>query len=115
VSRTNKDNVVTSFISWNQNKLENYLKFKIKWKNIILGFFNEENKTTLSLNYLLSYTAFYIYKIKMKLRFENKEENTNDILHFVKSNLMYQYETRLNSHFNYNFYQYVMKKNCWTI
>jgi hypothetical protein len=66
--------------------LENYLKFKIKWKNIILGFFHEENKTTLSLNYLLSYTAFYIYKIKMKLRFENKEENTNDILHFVKSN-----------------------------
>jgi hypothetical protein len=57
--------------------IENYLKFKIKWKNIILGFFHEENKTTISLNYLLSYTALYIYKIKMKLRFENKEENIN--------------------------------------
>ena len=86
--------------------LEIYLKFKIKWKNVILGFFHEENKTTISLNYLLSYTAFYIYKIKMKLRFENKEENTNDILHFVKSNLMYQYETykRLNYDFSYKWF-----------
>jgi hypothetical protein len=42
----------------------------------------------------------------MKLIFENKEENTNDILHFVKSNSMYQYETykRLNSHFNYKWF-----------
>lgn len=34
---------------------------------------NEENKTIISINQLLSYTAVYTYKINMKLRYENKE------------------------------------------
>ena len=80
----------------------NVCQINIQWKHIVVGYFLIENRNTQLLNLLISVIAFLIYKIKMKLRFEQKLETDMEIKIYVKNNLLHYYEiykkleTRLN-------------------
>ena len=80
----------------------NVCQINIQWKHIVVGYFLVENRNTQLFNLLISVIAFLIYKIKMKLRFEQRLESDMEINIYVKNNLLYYYEiykkleTRLN-------------------
>ena len=68
-------------------KLGQLLKFDINWRHIAVGFHFESNDKILFFNEIISFTAFFIYKFKMKSRFENTIENENLLLKFVKKRI----------------------------
>ena len=72
-------------------KASNILRFNVSWKHIVVGFYIENNRKTVTLNSLVSYIAMKIYKCKMKCRIDAKEENLQCIESFVKKHLMYQF------------------------
>ena len=69
-----------------------FLKSNINWKHIVIGYFLDETRTTKILNHVISYVAYLIFKVKMKLRLENKSETEIVILQYAKHNLLYYYE-----------------------
>lgn len=66
------------------NALNVYTKIDIKWKHVLLGFFHEQNKKIVSLNTLISFIAYIIYKYKMYCRVHSLEETNYNILNHVK-------------------------------
>ena len=69
-----------------------FLKSNIHWKHIVIGYVFDDTRTTKTRNLLISYIAFLIYKVKMKLRLENELESGVVIKKYVKHNLVYYYE-----------------------
>ena len=66
------------------NALSNYLNLNVKWKHIIVSFFHERNRKTKSLNLLISYIAYRIYKYKMYCRLNSFDETCYNIFQHVK-------------------------------
>ena len=60
------------------------LEINIRWKHVVLGFFHEGNHKVRSLNFVISFIAFRIYKTKMMLRMEDKNESVNNLLMHIK-------------------------------
>ena len=56
------------------NALGNYLKTNVKWKHVIVGFNYEGNRKVITLNSLISYVAYRIYKYKMYCRLQCLDE-----------------------------------------
>ena len=62
------------------------LRIDIRWKHILLGFYNESYNKVIFLNNLILYTALKIYKYKMYCRLEQLDETEYNIrLHLKKS------------------------------
>ena len=59
----------------------------IQWKHVIVGFYNERNKKCTSLNTLISYVAYRIYKFKMYCRLESLKETDTGIQNHIKESL----------------------------
>ena len=55
------------------------LRIDIKWKHILLDFFNESSNKVIFLNNLISFTALKIYKYKMFCRLEHLDETEYNI------------------------------------
>ena len=70
------------------NALSNYLNLNVKWKHIMVGFFHERNRKTKSLNLLISYIAYRIYKYKMYCRLNSLDETRYNIFQHVKFSVM---------------------------
>ena len=66
------------------NTVEMVLEINIRWKHVVLGFFHEDNYKVRSLNFVISFFAFRIYKTKMMLRMEDKNESVYNLLMHVK-------------------------------
>ena len=77
------------------------LEIDITWKHIVLGFFHEDNLKVHSFNFVISYIAYRIYKIKMMLRYESRVENVNNLLTHVKSDCYRTYLTLKKSKYNF--------------
>uniref|UniRef100_A0A8W8HLM3 Uncharacterized protein n=1 Tax=Magallana gigas TaxID=29159 RepID=A0A8W8HLM3_MAGGI len=60
------------------------LNFTVVWKNVIVGFFVDDNETTKLYNIFLSFIAFRIYKYKMFCRVENLEETSQSLRMYIK-------------------------------
>ena len=60
-------------------------KTNINWKHVIVGFNYESNRTVITLNPLISYVAYRIYKYKMYCRLQCLDVTKYNILHYVKS------------------------------
>ena len=88
-------------------KASNILRFNVSWKHIVVGFYLENNRKTVTLNSLLSFIAMKIYKCKMKCRIDAKEESLQCIESFVKKHLMYQFYAlqKLNVDLEYALYK----------
>lgn len=54
------------------HNLNNALKFIVKWKHVVIGFYVETNPKVLFYNTIISYIAFKIYKFKMGCRIKNE-------------------------------------------
>ena len=67
--------------------IEAYFKIKIRLKHLILGYYNQMNKSTILLNYLIAIVIFTIYKLWCINR-----ENEN---HFTKCLLKKEIKTEL--------------------
>lgn len=65
------------------NTVSNLLSFKIQWKHIV-GFFYEKSDKTKSLNLLIPYVAYRIYKQKMLCRLDSMNETECNIYNHVK-------------------------------
>ena len=63
------------------------LHFTIRWKHIILGFYNsEKNSKTCFYNDFISLVAYNIYKYKMTVRYEKKKaENELGLRNYLKN------------------------------
>lgn len=59
----------------------------IKWKLVIIGFYNENNPKVLFYNTIISYLAFKIYKFKMGCRMKNESQDGLKLKQFVKTSL----------------------------
>ena len=79
------------------NALNVYTKIDIKWKHVLLGFFHEQNRKIVSLNTLISFIAYRIYKYKMYCRVHSLEETNYNILNHVKVSTVF-YASVLKSH-----------------
>lgn len=66
------------------NTVSNLLSFKIQWKHIVVGFFYEKSDKTKSLNLLITYVAYRIYKQKMLCRLDSMNETECNIYNHVK-------------------------------
>lgn len=75
-------------------KLGSFLLIDIKWKHIILGFYLEQNDKIESLNLLISFIAYKIYKYKMYCRIESLQETEINVCKSVK-NALIQYSSML--------------------
>lgn len=75
-------------------KLGSFLLIDIKWKHIILGFYLEQNDKIESLNLLISFIAYKIYKYKMYCRIESLQETEINVCKSVK-NALIQYSSLL--------------------
>ena len=63
------------------------MSIDIQRKHIIVGFYNERNKKSTSLNTLISYVAYRIYKYKMYCRKESLKETETGIQNHIKESL----------------------------
>ena len=82
------------------------MSIDIQWKHVIVGFFNERNKKCTSLNTLISYVAYKIYKYKMYCRQESLKETDIGIQNHMKESL-YGYSKvvkRLNTLIDYTLF-----------
>ena len=82
------------------------LSIDIQWKHVIVGFYNERNKKCTSLNTLISYVAYRIYKYKMYCRLESLKETDTGIQNHIKESL-YGYSKvvkRLNTLIDYKLF-----------
>ena len=71
------------------NALGTFLKTNIKWKHVIVGFNYESNRKVITLNTLISYVAYRIYKYKMYCSLQCLDETNYNILHHVKSSIVF--------------------------
>ena len=72
-------------------KLSSIFGFKIAWKHIVIGFY-ENSDTNDSMNTLISFVALKIYKYKMKCRLDNISSTNDSLYNSVKMSLnTYQY------------------------
>ena len=69
------------------HKLSMVMNFDIKWKNVLLGFYHEENRKISLFNTILSFVAYRIYKYKLWCRLENIPETEFNITYNVKQTL----------------------------
>ena len=84
------------------------LKFEIKWKHILIGFYFEKNQKIVDLNNILSTIATIIYKYKMYCRLKDVDESKENISSHVKNALKtYGY---VNKRLKYNTYEPVYDK-----
>ena len=60
------------------------LEIDIQWKHIVLRFCREDNPKIHSFYLVIFYVAFRIFKNKMMLRLENKWENEQNLLTYMK-------------------------------
>ena len=70
------------------NLVSSLLKFKISWKHIVIGFYEETNNKTSALNTLISFIAYRIYKFKMLCRLNDKNETQERIKQHIKYELL---------------------------
>lgn len=93
------------------NALNVYLKIDIKWKHVLLGFFSEQNRKIVSLNTLISYVAYRIYKYKMYCRIHSLEETNYNILNHVKASTVFYASVlkSLNSYADYRIFHNFVK------
>ena len=83
-------------------KTSEILKFEIKWKHILIGFYFENNQKIHDLNNLISTIATVIYKYKMYCRIKNCNETIENVCTHVKKSLK-----------TYSFvYRRLSRKNC---
>ena len=61
------------------NIIGTVLNFDIKWKHIVIGFYQGDSDYADFLNLLISFTACKIYKYKMLCRIESLEENCYNV------------------------------------
>lgn len=73
-----------------------YHKIDKKWKHAIIEFFHEHNRKVISLETLISYVAYSIFKYKMYCRLSSFDETNYNILCNVKSSIV--------------FYSFILKK-----
>ena len=78
------------------------LKFEIKWKQIVLGFYYADNDYIDFLNFIISFVACRIYKYKMFCRIESLEENEFNVYCNVKENIKKLYLTLTKIQHKYN-------------
>lgn len=73
------------------NSLSLYLKIDIKWIHVIIGFVHEHNRKVISLNTLILYVAYRIYKYtcKMYYRLSSLDETNSSVLCHVKSSMYF--------------------------
>lgn len=69
------------------HNLNNALKFIVKWKHVVIGFYVETNPEVLFYNTIISYIAFKIYKFKMGCRIKNECQDGLKLKQFVKNSL----------------------------
>ena len=61
------------------------VKFDIKWKHILIGFYHEHNKKIVTLNNFISTISTVIYKYKMFCRIKEIEENVESMESHIKA------------------------------
>lgn len=84
-----------------------YLKIDTKWKHAIIEFFHEHNRKVISLETLISYVAYSIFKYKMYCRLSSFDETNYNILCNVKSSIVFYsfILKKLNSDTDYKLFQ----------
>ena len=60
--------------------IEKILCFRITWKHIVLGFYDENNSKTRKINNFISFVCYNIYKYKMKCRFEENHMSKENLI-----------------------------------
>ena len=77
------------------------LRFDVKWKHIIIGFYDEINSKTILLNNIISFIGCRIYKYKMSCRIKGENESCQNMISHVRLSLMnfYKVMLRLNTDF----------------
>ena len=82
------------------------LSIDIQWKHVIVGFYNERNKNCTSLNTLIFYIAYRIYKYKMYCRLESLKETDTGIQNHIKESLYGEskFVKRLNTLIDYKLF-----------
>lgn len=65
-----------------------YLKIDTKWKHAVIEFFHEHNRNVISLETLILYVAYSIYKYKMYCRLSSFDETNYNIFCDVKSSIV---------------------------
>lgn len=58
------------------------------WKHIILCFYKENNCKVLTLNNIISYVSYRIYRFKMLCTFKKKNENCQSLREYVRKSLI---------------------------
>lgn len=88
-----------------------FLSFKKQWKHIFVGFFYEKSDRTKSLNLLITYVAYRIYKQIMLCRLDSMNETEYNIYnHVKKSTFFYASVLRvLNANADCKFFQNLLK------
>lgn len=69
-------------------ELSTILQFDIMWKHIILCFYKENNCKVLTLNNIISYVSYRIYRFKMLCTFKKKNENCQSLREYVRKYLI---------------------------
>ena len=78
------------------------LKFEIKWKHILDGFYNADNKHIDFRNFIISYVACRIYKYKMFCRIDSLQETEYNVYCSVRENIKVLYFILQNMKHKYN-------------
>lgn len=65
--------------------LSSVLKYSIQWKHIVLGFYLETNTKVSFYNTIMSYSAYKIYKSKMRCRIQNNIQECSKLKQFIKN------------------------------
>ena len=65
------------------------MKVTIKWKDILIGFYHENNKKIHLLNNIISFIALKIYKYKMYCRLQNIDEKEYNIQNHIKQKVLF--------------------------
>lgn len=64
--------------------LSEFFFFDVKWKYIIIGFYLENNRKIVILNFLIFLIVLRIYKYKMYCRLEKIDENEEGFKMYIK-------------------------------
>ena len=71
-------------------KIEKILCFRITWKHIVLGFYDENNSITRKVNNFKYFVCYDIYNYKMKCRFEEKHMSKENLIKKLKHSILTQ-------------------------
>ena len=85
------------FIKNMWNRISNIVKVDIKWKHIVTGFYNLDNKKAILYNYLVSIVAYTVFKENIHAKDCGNEAKDIELSDKIKGNIMF-YKTVFKIH-----------------